>query len=121
MNPDIATRLATYGTLRPGRSNHGQVSGLGGTWIRGTVRGILYAEGWGAAQGYPGLVLAPEGDPVEVDLLQSDALPDHWAQLDAFEGEGYVRVTTTVKTAEGPVDAWIYELVPAARGESSSA
>ncbi|CAN5275104.1 gamma-glutamylcyclotransferase [soil metagenome] len=110
MTADAMTRLATYGTLRPGRSNHDQLTGLRGMWTTGSVRGVLYAESWGAAQGYPGLILDPTAEPVEIDILQSDDLPDHWARLDAFEGEGYARVVAEVSTADGPVAACLYVL-----------
>ncbi len=105
-------RLATYGTLSPGRPNHHQLSGLTGEWLRGSVRGDLYEDGWGAAQGYPGLVLNPAGKPVAVDLFVSHDLPDHWDRLDAFEGDGYRRVVTEVSTPDGVVDACIYVLAP---------
>ena len=102
------TRLATYGTLAPGRVNHHRLAGLEGRWQKGTVRGRLVDAGWGAALGYPGLVLDPLGALVEVDLFESADLPDHWPRLDAFEGAGYQRVVTPVRTADGDLDAWIY-------------
>jgi gamma-glutamylcyclotransferase (GGCT)/AIG2-like uncharacterized protein YtfP len=103
------TRLATYGTLAPGRVNHHQLAGLKGQWQHGTVRGRLDA-GWAAAHGYPGLVLDPLGPAVEVHLFESADLPDHWARLDAFEGSGYRRVVTQVRTADDELAAWIYVL-----------
>ena len=108
MNPEH--RLATYGTLGPGRPNHHQLSGLKGEWSRGSVRGDLRDEGWGADQGFPGLVLDPNGDVVAVDLFSSADLPEHWRRLDAFEGEGYRRVAAKVTTPTGVVDACIYVL-----------
>ncbi len=111
---DAERRLAVYGTLGPGRSNHDQLSALSGAWSSGSVRGDLYQEGWGAAQGYPGLVLNPDGEAVAVRLFLSADLPDHWSRLDAFEGEGYERVLTRVATAEGEVEAYIYVLAPPA-------
>jgi gamma-glutamylcyclotransferase (GGCT)/AIG2-like uncharacterized protein YtfP len=105
------TRLVTYGTLSPGRANHHQLAGLKGQWRQGTVRGRLFEAGWGAAQGYPGLVLDPLGPVVEVHLFVSTDLPDHWPRLDAFEGTGYRRVVTQVTMADGEWDAWIYEIV----------
>lgn len=105
------TRLVTYGTLAPGRSNHHELAPLKGQWRRGTVRGKLFEAGWGAALGYPGLVLDPQGPTVEVHLLESAELPAHWTRLDAFEGPGYRRVVTTVATEDGELDAWIYEIV----------
>jgi hypothetical protein len=47
-------RLATYGTLAPGRRNHGQLNELPGRWLVGQVRGSLAEAGWGATLGYPG-------------------------------------------------------------------
>lgn len=102
------TRLATYGTLAPGRANHRQLVRLKGQWRQGTVRGRLIQAGWGAAMGFPGLVLDPRGAVIEVHLFESDDLPRHWARLDAFEGAGYRRTVTQVQSAGGEVDAWIY-------------
>ncbi len=104
------TRLATYGTLAPGRPNHGQLAGLSGRWLEGRVRGSLVQEGWGAELGYPGLILDAGGPLVEVDVFESSALPHHWHRLDAFEGPGYRRVATDVSTAEGVLPASIYVL-----------
>lgn len=105
---DAATRLASYGTLAPGRVNHHQLAGLEGRWRQGTVRGKLVAKGWGADLGYPALILHSQGPLVEVFLFESPDLPDHWPRLDAFEGAGYRRVVTQVTTAEGDLDACIY-------------
>jgi gamma-glutamylcyclotransferase (GGCT)/AIG2-like uncharacterized protein YtfP len=104
------TRLAIYGTLAPGRVNHHQISALAGSWQRGTVKGKLFAAGWGAALGFPGLIMDPLGPTVDVDLFESTDLPAHWARLDEFEGSGYRRVVTTVNTVEGERSAWIYVL-----------
>ena len=101
-------RLATYGTLAPGRVNHHQLAGLDGRWLEGTVRGKLLEAGWGAALGYPGLVLDPSGEDVQVHLFESADLRDQWPRLDAFEGSGYRRVMTEVATADGDLAAWIY-------------
>ncbi len=104
------TRLATYGSLAPGRVNHHQLATLRGEWSRGTVRGKLLDEGWGSALGFPGLVLDPAGTPIDVSLFESEDLPQHWARLDQFEGPGYRRAVARVSTAAGEVDAWIYVL-----------
>jgi gamma-glutamylcyclotransferase (GGCT)/AIG2-like uncharacterized protein YtfP len=108
------TRLASYGTLAPGRPNHHQLAGLNGAWRQGTVRGWLGDAGWGAPLGYPGLVLDSAGPLVDVHLFESPDLPEHWSRLDEFEGAEYRRVVTQVRTAEGDVSAWIYVL---ARGD----
>ncbi len=112
-SPD--TRLAVYGTLAPGRINHHQISTLIGTWQRGTVRGDLFSSGWGAALGFPGLILDPLGPVVEVQLFESADLPKHWDRLDEFEGAGYRRALTTVTTEEGERKAWIYVLADGQR------
>ena len=108
-------RLAVYGSLAPGQSNHGQLDGLRGAWIAGTVRGWLVESGWGAAQGCPGLRPDPDAAPVTVQVFVSDDLPAHWARLDAFEGDEYERVVIEVATPEGPVAAQIYALKPEPR------
>lgn len=104
----IDHRLATYGTLAPGRVNHHQLADLAGTWSTGTIRGRLIETGWGAALGYPALVLDEGGEAIEVHLFTSADLPAHWDRLDAFEGAEYRRGEVVVETAEGRVAAWIY-------------
>lgn len=94
-------RLAVYGTLAPGRVNHHEVESLSGTWTLGTVRGRLAKIGWGVNFGYPGLILDDAADPVEVHVLESTDLPEHWARLDDFEGPGYARRIVTVETGNG--------------------
>lgn len=43
--------------------------------------------------------------------ISAEKLTDHWAALDAFEGEAYERVLTTVTRKEGDsVVAFIYVL-----------
>jgi gamma-glutamylcyclotransferase (GGCT)/AIG2-like uncharacterized protein YtfP len=109
---DAERRLVTYGTLAPGRSNHHQLDGLDGRWLRGQVHGTLHEAGWGATLGYPALVLHPDGPAVEVHVFESDDLPVHWARLDVFEGPGYQRVVTEVESSEGPLEAQLYALAP---------
>lgn len=104
------TRLATYGSLAPGRVNHHQLTMLRGHWSRGTVRGDLRNSGWGSALGFPGLVLDPAGISIDVYIFESEDLANHWARLDEFEGPGYRRVVARVSTSFGELDAWIYVL-----------
>jgi gamma-glutamylcyclotransferase (GGCT)/AIG2-like uncharacterized protein YtfP len=106
-------RLATYGTLAPGRPNHDQLDGLDGRWLEGYVDGALVEAGWGASLGYPALVLDPSGSAVGVDVFESRDLPAHWTRLDSFEGPGYERVVTTVHMSTGDVDAYIYVMLQA--------
>ena len=104
------TRLATYGTLGPGRPNHHQVSMIDGVWSRGVVHGNLHEEGWGAAQGFPGIALDAAGPAVEVEILQSLDLDAHLPRLDEFEGAGYCRQIALIDSVDGPALAFIYTL-----------
>ena len=104
----IDHRLAVYGTLAPGRSNHHQLDGLTGEWRKGSVRGRLIAEGWAATEGYPALFLDPQGVAIEIQLFTSADLPAHWRRLDDFEGPGYSRVPVCVALGDEAIDAWIY-------------
>jgi gamma-glutamylcyclotransferase (GGCT)/AIG2-like uncharacterized protein YtfP len=55
-------------------------------------------------------VLDPGGAEIEVLVFASADLPAHWARLDAFEGEGYQRVSAKVATDAGDVDACVFVL-----------
>ena len=104
-------RLFVYGTLAPGKPNAHVLADVRGTWQPASVTGRLLPEGWGAALGYPGIVLADDGDVVRGLVFSSDELATHWPRLDAFEGEGYERVLTVARLDDGAtVDAYIYRL-----------
>ena len=104
-------RLFVYGTLAPGRPNEHVLSEIGGSWEEATVTGTLRQEGWGAAMGYPGIVLDQHGDEIQGFLFSSEKFSDHWARLDEFEGKSYERVMTVVKLNDNrTVDAYIYQL-----------
>ena len=105
-----ATRLAIYGTLAPGKRNHGVVAPLGGSWRPGIVHGTLYLDGWGAAFDAPALVWSAAGDEVAVQLLESEALAGDWARLDRFEGDEYLRILVPVETDDGVEVANLYAL-----------
>lgn len=107
----MTDKLFVYGTLAPGRSNAHIMDGINGTWEPATVRGKLYSVGWGAAEGYPGIILNENADEVEGFIFRSSELPDHWDRLDKFEGPGYQRVITSAKLEDGTViDACVYQL-----------
>lgn len=110
MSKGANLRLATYGSLAPGRVNHHELDGLSGDWRTGIVRGYLVKMGWGADLGYPAINLDPDGEPVEVFIFESEDLPAHWPRLDAFEGEQYKRVVAMAETETGPVSVSIYAL-----------
>ena len=104
-------RLFVYGTLAPGQPNEHMLAALPGEWEPAIVNGKLLPQGWGAALGYPAIVLDEHGGAVEGFLFSSPSLPEHWGRLDEFEGEGYERVLTTAKRRNGTtVDAYIYKL-----------
>ena len=104
-------RLFVYGTLAPGRPNQHVLAGVPGTWEPATVRGELLPEGWGAAAGFPAIVLGDDGPEVEGLLFSSDELDVHWQHLDDFEGDGYERVVTLALLPSGEaVRAHIYVL-----------
>jgi gamma-glutamylcyclotransferase (GGCT)/AIG2-like uncharacterized protein YtfP len=102
---DADDRLATYGSLAPGRPNHHHVAALRGRWFAGAVHGRLPEPGWGASLGYPAMVVDPAGPAIDVQILESADLPAHWSRLDDFEGLGYERDSTVVRTDEGEVEA----------------
>ena len=61
--------------------------------------------------GCPGIVPTEEGEEVKGFVLSSEHLTDHWPRLDAFEGEGYVRVSVTVRiNGTYDVEAYVYAL-----------
>jgi len=57
-------RLFVYGTLAPGRANEHILADVPGQWEPASVSGRLLEQGWGAAVGYPGLVLDQQGSEV---------------------------------------------------------
>ena len=88
----------------------GRDRGVNGNEAIGNVGRIADLNVASADLGYPRLVLDPAGDCIEVHIFESVDLPDHWARLDEFEGSGYRRVTARVTTADGELDASIYEI-----------
>ncbi|TQV75143.1 gamma-glutamylcyclotransferase [Aliikangiella marina] len=113
MNSELNTdsRLFVYGTLAPGRANQHVLANLAGEWHPARVKGKLVEKGWGAAQGYPGIILDERAGSVSGFLFQSASLIDHWQVLDDFEGAGYQRVKNNVWLEDGSVlQAFVYEL-----------
>lgn len=107
----MTERLFVYGTLAPGRPNEHILADVPGEWEPATVTGTLLQEGWGAAAGYPGIVLDENGGEVHGLIFSSDHLGEHWPRLDEFEGECYERVLTNAKRKDGSVvGAFIYRL-----------
>jgi len=106
-------RLFVYGSLQPGGSNAHMLSGLSGTWTRGSVRGQLVTLRAGDAVGYPALILDDAAPPVSGHVFTSPGLSRHWRALDAFEGQSYARVIASVALATGQTTrAFVYALKP---------
>ena len=104
-------RLFVYGTLAPGRANHGVMQTIPGSWTEATLRGRLLDEGWGADMGCPGIVPDEDGMAVDGFVFASEHLAEHWQMLDEGEGEGYRRVRVRVLLEGGEqVDAQVYAL-----------
>ncbi len=104
-------QLFVYGTLAPGRPNAFVLENIGGSWKQGSVKGTFYEKGWGAAMGFPALVLESKGDIIKGFVFSSENLADHWDALDAFEGPAYKRVLTSVQISdEQQENAFIYVL-----------
>ena len=102
-------RLFVYGSLVPGGSNEHVLAGIDGSWARASIRGRLLKEGWGAAMGYPGLVIDEAGDVVPGFVFTSDALESEWQRLDEFEGSEYQRVQCDVLLDDGQLErAFVY-------------
>lgn len=111
MPAESPNRLAVYGSLAPGKENHWVLKDLKGTWSKGTVRGHLHQEGWGAAQGYPAMRFDPSGQEIDVQVFESDDLPKQWQRIDEFEGVEYQRTLVPVAFESGEVKhCYIYAL-----------
>ncbi len=115
-----STRLAVYGSLAPGKSNHWIIEDIAGTWTPGFVRGDLLRQGWGTHVGFPGMIWDPEStNRINVQVFTSEDLPAHWERLDSFEGEDYLRILVPVEGLAGaPTVANIYRVRRARAGDA---
>ncbi|MEE3718862.1 gamma-glutamylcyclotransferase [Tumidithrix elongata RA019] len=106
-------RLAVYGTLAPGESNHHILKPILGKWYDGfSVYGNLTTY-----KGYPFLLLdqidLKTAQPnIKIKLFSSSDLPTHFDRIDAFEGEDYQRVLIPIFDAAGFAIANIYQGIP---------
>lgn len=105
-----SSRLVVYGTLAPERPNHHLVADIPGEWFTGWVEGDFHQHGWGAAAGFPAMTWRPGGGRIDVHVLESAELRQHWPRLDEFEGAAYVRAFIPVfRDAAPPIIGQIYE------------
>jgi gamma-glutamylcyclotransferase (GGCT)/AIG2-like uncharacterized protein YtfP len=79
-------RLAVYGTLAPGEANASVLADISGEWLDGTLRGELTKS-----EGLPWFRWRESGSEVGVKVLTSGDLPDHFADIDRFEGSRHAR------------------------------
>src|SRR3990172_1792972 len=87
-------RLAVYGTLAPGESNHHLLAACPGPWVLGAVHGRR------AMREHPVFTYDPTAPLVPVHLLTSPGLAQRWAQLDAFESPTHRRILVPVFAGE---------------------
>lgn len=103
--------LFVYGTLAPGRENHHVLANISGKWESATLKGFLLDAGWGAAIGYPGIIPSDQGNEVNGWVLTSVELARYLAEIDAFEGGEYKRISAQVNVKGGnDVEAYVYSI-----------
>lgn len=93
-----STRLAVYGSLRPGGANAAVLDDIAGSWREGSVLGVI-----DDINHIPLLSWGHGGDRIDVLVLTSDDLPRHFRRLDEFEGSHYARILIPVESADGEV------------------
>jgi gamma-glutamylcyclotransferase (GGCT)/AIG2-like uncharacterized protein YtfP len=96
-------RLVIYGTLAPGRENHGVIEYLGGSYRECFVHGRITE-----VDGLPYFTWAPAAPSLRAQLFCSDRLPSKWDDLDRFEGSGYKRRLIPATSEDGLSIASIY-------------
>ena len=107
-----------YGTLLPGERNHPLLDGRTRSWTPAELPGALLFDGPGRPYPYPYALLDPAGGGTvhgEVAEVVPERYDEVLADLDLLEGyvpqgppDCYERVLLTVRTADGPVEAWAY-------------
>lgn len=99
----VVERLVVYGTLMPGERYHGEVAEIPGRWRQVTLPGRIDRSG-----PYPVYEPSDDGATCPAWVLESESLAQHWARLDAFEGDGYRRVTVRIPLEGAVVAAQVY-------------
>ncbi len=96
-------RLIVYGTLAPGGIYHYLLADLPGTWEPCVIRGYM-----GAYWGFKTFHYDENGPEHQAWLLTSEALPQKFPELDAFDGEPYRRTLIPARLGGRRVLANIY-------------
>jgi len=96
-------KLVVYGTLAPGKANHGKLAGIQGHWEDCTIYGCIEE-----IDGLPFFDWQSGGPSLKAHLFISDFLPGSWNELDRFEGSKYKKMLTPVTTSHGICVANIY-------------
>ncbi len=100
--------MFVYGTLRRGQRAWWRIEPHVCSAEPAHRRGTMYAFD----AGYPGIVLT--GDTlIAGELLQLVSPQAVLIELDAYEGDEFVRVMAEVETSSGLVPAWVYVVADA--------
>ena len=101
-------RVFVYGTLRGGQPARRLIDEHVIAAESATVSGHMYAF----PDGYPGILLDPNGPPIVGEVVQLRCLSAAFALLDAYEGDDFIRVPTTAVTRDGQeMRAWCYVII----------
>jgi gamma-glutamylcyclotransferase (GGCT)/AIG2-like uncharacterized protein YtfP len=98
-----STRLAAYGTLKPGEINNSILDKYQGKWYPGSVNGYIeYLDGlpyfkWNLA-----------ASAIEVMVFESKK--NFMAEIDRFEGNNYKRILIPIKVGDKLIVGNIYEM-----------
>lgn len=84
--------------------NASVLSGVTGTWSKGSVSGVVEHR-----VRFPYCTWEPSGSDVDVHVLASSELPEHFPKIDAFEGRRYVRSLVPVRAGSARYISNIYE------------
>lgn len=100
-NPE--KKLIVYGTLVPGGMYHYLLADLPGTWEQCFIRGRM-GEYWG----FKAFQYDEAGPEHPAWVLTSEALPEKFPELDAFEGEPYCRVVISARVGKRWIKGQVY-------------
>jgi gamma-glutamylcyclotransferase (GGCT)/AIG2-like uncharacterized protein YtfP len=98
-----STRLATYGTLKPGEINNSILDKYQGKWYQGSVNGYIeHLDGlpyfkWNLAAS-------------AIDIMVFESKDNFMAEIDRFEGKNYRRILIPIKVDEKLIIGNIYEI-----------